>query len=285
MKTLNEYFLNNTDKTLYHYTSIKSLLGIAESHSIWASNIYYLNDSNEIIEACNVIQRIITTDIAKHPPNIQDLLNQFNIWLKNFILQPNYIFIFSLSTEKNLLSQWRSYTPHGKGVSLGFSAECINGIISNGHFNLVECLYEESDKKALMHGMINKLLESFGQRHSESFQGAQGQHFYSFFEEFKEDILKTLAIIKHSAFSEEKEWRIISPYFPSYTIPEIKFRKGSSILIPYIEISIKQDFPIEHVMLGPTEHTNLSMSSVSCFLSNKNLCKNVSSSTIPYREW
>lgn len=285
MKTLNEYFLNNTAKTLYHYTSIKSLLGIAESRSIWASNIYYLNDSNEIIEACDVIERIITTDIANHPQNIQDLLSQFNTWLKNFIRQPNYIFIFSLSTEKSLLSQWRSYTPHGKGVSLGFSPEFINSIISTGHFNLVECLYEESDKKALMHGMINKLLESFGQRNSESFQGAQGQNFYSFFGEFKEDILKTLAIVKHSAFSEEKEWRIISHYFPSYVDQKIKFREGASILIPYIEIPIEQDFPIQHVMLGPTEHANLSMSSVSCFLSNKRLCNEVINSTIPYREW
>lgn len=32
---------------LHHYTTQEGLLGIVESKSIWATNIYYLNDAAE----------------------------------------------------------------------------------------------------------------------------------------------------------------------------------------------------------------------------------------------
>ena len=37
----------NKRNVLYHYTSLSGLLGIIENKCIWASDIRYLNDSNE----------------------------------------------------------------------------------------------------------------------------------------------------------------------------------------------------------------------------------------------
>ena len=57
-------------------------------------------------------------------------------------------------------------------------------------------------------------------------------------EKFRCDILQVFALIKDPSFREECEWRIISKYYPKYTVPEIKFREGASMLVPYIEIKI-----------------------------------------------
>jgi len=44
---------------LYHYTSLKGLLGILESGCIWASEVRYLNDSAEIAVAFRLMARVI----------------------------------------------------------------------------------------------------------------------------------------------------------------------------------------------------------------------------------
>jgi len=38
--------MNESEKLLYHYTSLEGLLGIIECKSIWASKILYLNDAS-----------------------------------------------------------------------------------------------------------------------------------------------------------------------------------------------------------------------------------------------
>jgi hypothetical protein len=108
-------------------------------------------------------------------------------------------------------------------------------------------------------------------------------------EKFRGDILQVFALIKNPSFREECEWRIISKYYPKYTVPEIKFREGASMLIPYIEIKIgnknKTELLFERIILGPTQHNNLSHSALSNYLSNKKVCNKTVSSGIPYREW
>lgn len=103
------------------------------------------------------------------------------------------------------------------------------------------------------------------------------------------DILQLFAIIKNPSFKEEREWRLISKYYDKYTVPDVKFREGASMLVPYTEIKIggkKSGQPIfERVYLGPSQNINLSMSALSSFLSNKGTCNEVVYSGIPYREW
>ena len=41
----------------------------------------------------------------------------------------------------------------------------------------------------------------------------------------------------------------------------------------------------EIVMLGPSQHHDLSLSALSTFLSKQNICKNSDYCNIPYREW
>ena len=289
MRQVDTFFENEATIPLSHYTGIGALIGIAESESLWASSISYLNDSKEIVHACEILERIIEPRISQEgTTEISRFLYQLKEWVKSCKNTAHTIFIFSLSEEPSLLSQWRSYTPHGKGVSLEFSPDKINSIAKSANMRIARCIYERSEQEEIMNALIEKLLQSFRQKLTDidTSKWHESQSYHGFIIEYTNDIFQVLSIIKHGAFREEREWRLISQHYPKYTDSIIKFREGASMLVPYIELQLGKDKPyFNNVVLGPTQHNNLSMSGLSMFLSNRQLCQQTTSSGIPYREW
>lgn len=291
MREIDSYFLNEINKTLYHYSGVGALLGIAQSRCLWASNAYYLNDSKEIIHACDVLEEVTKPKIIVGNGLEHDFLKQFMEWVNHFRTTTYDVFVFSLSEEPNLLSQWRSYTPHGKGVSIGMPPTLINKIAQNNNLRIARCIYQNSEQEELLNSLVEKMLITFRRELPNiaitKFNPSQCYH--QFLEGFRGDILQVLSIVKHEAFAEEREWRLISPYFSRYTVPEIKFREGASMLVPYIELKLPEnngeEVWFEEIILGPSQHQNLSMFALSKLLSNKRLCNRTIDCGIPYREW
>ena len=68
--------------------------------------------------------------------------------------------------------------------------------------------------------------------------------------------------------------------------PPIKFREGSSMLIPYMEMPLAdsgQKLPIEDIIVGPTPTMNLSMESLVRYLRRSGVDSRIASCGIPYR--
>jgi len=292
MRTVDEFFANEPNIVLYHYTSVSGLTGIVESKTLWASHIYSLNDSSEITHARDILKNEINLKCKQSiPENEKEFLQQFYDWLDSFTQTPYHIFIFALSEKGSLLSQWRSYTPHGKGISIGFEPKTLMRKVKEQNFKIAKCLYEPHEQSDLTRALLDKMLITF-RRECESLDLSKyhpSQRYFLLLDKFRGDILQVFSTIKHPAFREEQEWRIISPYFPKYTIPKIKFREGASMLVSYVEIDIKNNnndsILFEKVILGPTSHNNLAMANLSAYLSNKRVCNTTCSSCIPYREW
>lgn len=290
MKQIDNYFHDQVDKSLYHYTGIDSLVGMAETKTLWASSVSYMNDSEEIIYACKVLEDVLKPRLeiesVKNPE--VEFLKQFHEWINLHKSTVSTIFIFSLSEKSSLLSQWRSYTPHSKGVSIGFSPKKLNSIAKSNKLRIAKCLYEKDDQEEVLNILIENLLISFRKERLDKNPtlGHPKQRYYSFFARFRSDVLQVLSIIKNHSFKEEQEWRLISEYYLNHTEPKLKFRQGASMLVPYIELNLGEDKPsFEKVILGPSQHQNLSMSALSMFLINKGLCSRVQNCSIPYREW
>jgi hypothetical protein len=289
MRTVEDLFKEAPDKTLYHYTGIGALLGIVENRKLWASHIYYLNDAAEIVHARDVLVKLIEKE--KTSTTEKDFLDLFQEWLKTFSKNAYHLFVFSLSEEPNLLSQWRSYTPHGKGVSIGFSSDLLLRVVKAQELRIARCLYDRHEQEELMLGLLQKMLISFRQLGltQNTSKSKFFQKYHGFLERFRGDILQLFSVIKHPSFKEEREWRIIYKYYLKYTIPQIKFREGASMLVPYFEIDIDpnkdEKLLFDRVYLGPSQHNELSHSALSNFLSNKAVCNQTKSSGITYREW
>jgi len=291
MRTIDEVFSQTPKSTLYHYTGIGSLLGIVDSGVLWASHIYYLNDSAEILFACQLLRDLVKERTPGAPRDQADFLGEFHSWLETFTNTAYHLFVFSLTEEGNLLSQWRSYTPHGKGIAIGFAVQFLMKKVREHDLRIARCLYETDEQRTLMNDLLERMLISFAREKStiDTSRRHPTQKYFPFMEKFRGDILQVFALIKNPAFREEREWRIISKYFAKYTVPEVKFREGACMLVPYMEILIADkanpELLFERVILGPTEHNNLSHSALSSYLSNKKVCNETVSSGIPYREW
>jgi hypothetical protein len=65
MRQIEDYFVDSIAQDLYHYTSADSLLGIAKSKALWASNVYFLNDSSEITHACDVLNDVLESRVIR----------------------------------------------------------------------------------------------------------------------------------------------------------------------------------------------------------------------------
>jgi hypothetical protein len=296
MKTVDDFFNLAPEKSLFHYSSIGALLGIEKSETLWASNVYYLNDGEEIIYAKRIFEKLIGEKQLQVEGKEAEFLIQFREWLKPFGDKAFNLFVFSLSEEQNQLSQWRSYTPHGRGISIGFSPLIVNKIAQKNSLRIAKCCYDQQEHKDVMNSLLQKMIITFNQ-HSPNIDPkgfSVHQRYHIFIEQFRGDILQVFAIIKNPAFKEEKEWRLISNYFPKYTVEEIKYREGASMLVPYIELNLERwhnppqhSHPVlfESVCLGPSPYSELSFNALSQFLSNKKVTHLTINSRVPYRKW
>lgn len=290
MRQLDDFFTTNVTRTLYHYTGIGALLGIVEHKCVWASHAYYLNDSREILHACDVLKALVTEQIEHRSAVEQEFLEQLRLWLRSFEDNAYHIYIFSLSRERSLLSQWRSYTPHGKGVSLGFSPATLNSMLQGNRFRIAECRYSAEQHRELLEVLLEKLLTTFHQKREglDLTQNHPSQKYFDFLEGYRGDFLQVLSVLKHSSFEEEAEWRVISPYYAKYTVPEIQYREGASMLLPYIHLDIhagNDGLLFDEVLLGPSRDNNLSMSALGNFLSKTGASRHTASCGIPFRKW
>lgn len=290
MKALDDYF-SSARATLYHYTGIGSLLQIVESKKLFASHAYYLNDAQEITHASALLGDVLTRYEGCGDSQETEFLGEFAQWLQSIRQEQYGIFIFSLSEQKSLLSQWRSYTPHGKGVSIGFSPEFINDLLTETGFRLAKCVYDYNEKRALASALADKMFISFRQRRAtlDLSNRPKDKRYFSFLEEFRGDLLQVFAIMKHQAFQEECEWRIISKYYPNFHSANLHFREGASMLMPYIEMPFPEDQVdkkiFDKVVLGPSQNQNLSTTALASYLSNQRVCDLTLNCGIPYRKW
>ena len=278
---------------VYHYTSLASLKSIVESNSMWASDVQYLNDAAEIRHTIGLLrdQLVLRLQDKGLGEKRTRLLSQFGQWLDYGFVMNHSVFVISLSKNGNLLSQWRAYTPHGAGVSIGFDLSVIRDIAKKNNFRLVDCIYDGAKQSQLTADFLQKLetYANTGEQEDRS-KRHPSQSFYAVFESLEDELI-TLAIqLKHWAFREEQEIRLISPIIRDYKKSEIQYRGSRSALIPYVSVDITDPLSnkaaIDYVILGPTPNANLSMNSVVKFLSGKATLRfGVASCQIPYREW
>ncbi len=291
-KLAEELYAENPDKTLYHYTSLTGLLGIIKSQSFWASDIRYFNDAAEMKHTADLLRNEISRRLEKGEGNSK-LLIQFREWISHRITDGHMVFVSSLTGNGNLLSQWRGYTPLGKGVSVGLNPEIISRCANKQDFLIGKCIYKITSQNKIINQIIEeieKLAVSMGENTDPS-KHHPTQSFHDVFEAVEAELLRIAAILKHPSFEEEEEWRAVSPVLTNYVKSPIDYREGISMLIPYIEFRLVPDgeasMNIEHVYLGPTPNNNLSMSSMSRCLSKKGVSpeKGITACQIPYRQW
>jgi hypothetical protein len=281
--------------TLYHYTTQAGLLGIIEKNEIWATHTQFLNDTKEYRHAVDAVtteivgrlidadgeSRLVLADMARGVKGIENM----------------NVCVCSFSEDRDSLSQWRAYGGATSGYAIGFNALHVAEMVRREEFFLAPCIYKPAEQAAVVQALIDKVFEQNMERLN------NGETLLS---ENPEDWLGTkrpisprggnlafylhryAPILKHEAFSGEKEWRIISrPLFSAHD--RFGFRCGSSTLIPYYRVPIAhadRRLELDEVVVGPTPHIEQSCGAVGSFLVSRELTDvPVNPSAIPYRNW
>lgn len=271
--------------TLYHYTSLAGLKEIVEDQVLWASNAHYLSDMKEIQHAQDLLMHDIVERLPGADAEAAEVLTQLRHWLLERGVGRHQLFLCSFTEEGNLLSQWRGYTPHGLGVSLGFPASLIVRLAAAQDYRLVKCVYDAERQQRLIASLIEAVFEAV-----RTTPGAGGKSgYYPVFDTFIDDLLLLSAVLKHGSFREEREWRVISPVYEDLSDPAVRYRVGRFTLIPYRDFSIaaERGAPIEldELVIGPSSSLALSMDSIPQYLASRGVRprRGVHSCGIPYR--
>ena len=278
---------------LYHYTSLDGLLGIVKYKRLWATHVAYLNDSTELDYAVRLLRSHINNVLLEHEQadDDRDCLSQLHQWLSDSWVQNNLLFTCSFSEAGNLLSQWRAYCPPAGGVSLGFQPDQLLASADLQGYQLTKCVYDRELQQTLVEDWLRSVLSTKNDKQQSLQQAPPSQSWYSHFRSFEERFLNIAARMKDPAFSEEREWRLISKSSKNLLEPGLRFRAGKSRLIPYIEFSAPLDqnerLSLRKVYVGPAQDHNLSFQSISMFLTNSGarITKGVQASGIPLRTW
>ena len=265
---------------LYHYTSQKGLLGILQSNKLWMTNIFHLNDSSEFSYTVNLVK----TELKKSRERLEKegllLPDKKNLYDKVQtvlgLFQSERVigsYVFSLSTKRNDLNQWRGYCPKEGGFSIEFDTKKLLSIIDNidksKKYDMKKCEYKNIKQEKLVKSLIDKIDDDM-------------KLFYT-------ELVYISSYIKHDSFMDEDEYRIISHGIPhDIGHREIRHREGKSMIIPYVEFSPLDDkyrLPISKIIVGPTPYMKLSLISVESLLKSKGYEIEVEPSNIPYRSW
>ncbi len=273
--------------TLYHYTSLTGLLGIVGSGELRASDVRYMNDSAELRHTLDLLSSQVTQRIVAGVDN-PTLLKQLLEWLSHRVVSGSLLMGASFRANGNLLSQWRGYSVHGKGVSLGFDPEHILQCAGRQQFQVGRCLYDPAEQAALVEQIIDAV-EQLAEQQGPDEAAGRAPSWHRVFEQLEGDLLRIAAVLKHPAFAEEQEWRLVSPLITRSHEHPVRFREGHTMLVPYYAFDLGGDtgsMQLEHVYLGPTNNIDLSMHSLQLYLQSCGVtpARGISYCQIPFRQ-
>ncbi|MFT3844520.1 MAG: DUF2971 domain-containing protein [Lacibacter sp.] len=266
--------MSTTPSRLYHYCSIESLYHIVKSRSIWLSNSRQMNDSDENIWIEKYFP--IIYDYFKEAKYAKLLSDSIDIYKWN----SNPPFIFCLSANKDLLSQWRAYSEDGHGVSIGFNIKSINikseipspNVYARNTLGIAKVEYYTYLQKNKIIELCKKIKEKFDNEKDKDERIIMCLELGSF-------LVNCALVFKNSNFREEREWRIIHTPTSHYEVPlsqlsSIQFRLKQNRIVTHFVYSFENDFKsnlISEIVLGPK--CQMSVTEIEQFLKYHNLKK------------
>jgi hypothetical protein len=263
---------------LFHYTSVGTAKKIVCTRELWATHIYYLNDGSEFDHGIELMR-----DELKKRAEVDGTARAFlaDAEWPAFDSPSVNVFVVSFSEVGDLLSQWRSYCPPNRGISLGIEPQELQTHASTQGFELVKCSYDFAMQQAAILRMADDWLAAYDNARRDGTQTVV-------IEQFVRAFARLAASFKHASFAEEREWRLIA--VSGEPLRSVQYREGLSTLVPYITFKLpidgKKRIKIRRIILGPTPHAYLARAAVTEMVKNNFvLLGQISPSQTPFRAW
>lgn len=282
------------DSWLYHYTSFNALSGILKERSLWATDLRFVNDSTEFRHATDMLSTEIEHRLQVADVSAGESQDLNSLKSRLVRVEPPPAYVFSMSKEKNDLSQWRAYSGAG-GVAIGFDRDELAAVAKG--FELVECEYRPDKQRELIAGFVDDsmgVIDAARSRLSE--QEIHDPATGVFNTKIRPRFTRLAVTLKHPDFAAEKETRLA--HVPASDdlkdLPEISCRPGKAILIPHMTIKLSEARrPLEldvlaglrSVTAGPNFHRGVLLHEAirAAFFANGLHARKIQWSETPYR--
>ncbi|WP_295573812.1 DUF2971 domain-containing protein [uncultured Stenotrophomonas sp.] len=238
---------------LYHYCSPATFLAILQGKKLRFSDVLCMNDSSEyawgtqaLIEGLKRNGSPLAAEIALGLQGSYDLAHRISITTA-----------CCLSTDGDVLSQWRAYAENGSGFSIGFDPHQLDSMPVRS----TRVLYKDLEQQSL----IDKLLKEV----PEFCEGAVANP--ADCPERVVELLLEMIGFKNPAFEEEKEVRLVhriavdSDPFRTFYASEtgssdvsVGFQMRGSNPSAYLDLPLpEQDPGIRRIVVGPRAQVEL----------------------------
>jgi hypothetical protein len=223
-----------TPEVLFHYTSPSGFAGILKHSELWATDVRFLNDAQELQYAWDAFRSTLAKRSAEETPYSEaykaELKAIKSVKAENIDAMEMRIFAACLSELSDDVPQWRSYALDGRGVALGFDFESIRTLkipyfhhTSTGDLVPARATVSGTDTQvdvnwgafcqkvgygdAAREKAIDYEIRRIEQSCGTNDVGTLSQRMYNCIHMIPIQ-LEALALVKHDGFKSEQEWRI-----------------------------------------------------------------------------
>ncbi|WP_439850014.1 DUF2971 domain-containing protein [Pseudomonas syringae] len=248
---------------LHHYTDVNGLTGIIQRRALWATDIGFLNDSQEMFAGIDLIRRrcdyISTMEIPHEPLQhaFSGFFDKIPEFVKNNLTKRN-TYIISFSKAGDNLRQWMSYCPKNAGYSIEFDSQkiLVDGQVERE--KKVVCRLEEVDYHEKKINEILMIKEITG-----SADVAQ-VNLERFMTKLASELFFHCCAVKSKEFYDEQETRLVIQSRLDKT-HDVNFRTRAGVIIPYFEYPIQCSW-INEITIGPNVNMSLARKGLETFL-------------------
>lgn len=257
---------------LYYYTTTETMKLIVTGGNIYATNVGYLNDSDEYINGLREIKGLLENAGRFGFPDLQKRAEELSIEKQYSRVKEGSSNIYSISFSKarDLLSQWHMYAKES-GVQIKM---IFNDDKSYNYFKDKDGKKEDELKKRQVNyltkiGMPSgeyfdegkNVLREFERQMNQNGGNADGEMI---------SVWKMMApFIKNYGFKQEEEVRAI--FISDETALQVGYRSDRGVLKPYLDIKMKKGWPVCGITVGPGRNQNQVFQSICHFLDHTKL--------------
>jgi hypothetical protein len=287
-------------KELFHYTSSEGLMAMIESQFVYATERSFLNDPREFKWGAELFGEFIEKTVNQNYP--KDLISLLRDALRGKIDDDLRLFVFSLSANPDLLSQWRAYASDAAGFALGFDGQTLRERSGFGEqvlkkfdlekmqsgfcycYHLLPVIYEKHEQLEVIQRFFTAAANFWNQ-----FEDQKDFSSRQLFRMLVQHRMKEFIIsFKNPGFKEESEWRIVVTVHKAN--PDIKFRNGRFGITPYVKLNLSPynvlpdlKLKLSSIWVGPRSPAIQNRRGLEMFLASKKIDVGICFSETDYR--
>lgn len=256
---------NKIEEPLYHYTDSAGLSGIIMNQEIWFTSYKHMNDPSEIAYGMSIALQLLE-EIGKKADSQVNLFCKMVIALfSNENIENTFsFFIASFSRNGDDLGQWRGYGDNGHGFSLGLSQRLFQVLDKPGlkpHENVfvTPVVYGEKEGRKHHRRAIRKAVKIVETTIKKATDVMSDKDVgMPFFDEMARSLIAAQLIfnsltIKHEAYSNEREVRLIIMGEREKLRAHISTRSRRGDIVPFIKspMKVQEKAAITEIVVGP----------------------------------